>query len=84
MEEVDAYNVMLFSIDKGWYKTVSLKTMEEQLRLSHAMVYAAVQGRTFTGRVRLWDTGHIHFTKTHLLVGISRASSGMLVDIGVE
>ena len=82
VEEVDAYNVMLFSMDEDWYKPVSLKTMEEQLRLSHAMVYAAVQGRTFTGRVRLWDTGHRHFTRTHLLVGISRATSGELVDIG--
>jgi len=85
VEEVDAYNVMLFSLDEGAgksYLSVSLKTMEEKLRLSHAMVYAAVQGRTFTGRVRLWDTGHRHFTKTHLLVGISRATSGMLVDIG--
>jgi len=85
VEEVDAYNVMLFSLDEGAgksYLSVSLKTMEEKLRLSHAMVYAAVQGRTFTGRVRLWDTGHIYFTRTHLLVGISRATSGELVDIG--
>ena len=82
MEEVAADRVCLFAVDLGYDVIVSFKTMEEKLRLSHAMVYAAIQGRTFHGSVRLWDTGHRHFTKTHLLVGVSRATSGSLVDIG--
>jgi len=85
VEEVDTDSVFLFSLDEGGgknYLSVSFKTMEEKLRLSHAMVYAAIQGRTLKGSVRLWDTGHRHFTKTHLLVGVSRATSGLVVDIG--
>jgi hypothetical protein len=73
---------ILKDMDVGGEITVDAKTIERFLRLSHAMVYAQVQGRTFRkALVRLWDTDHRHFTRRHLLVGVSRATAGIYVDI---
>jgi hypothetical protein len=74
--------IILKYMDVGGEITVDAKTIERFLRLSHAMVYAQVQGRTFRkALVRLWDTDHRHCTRRHLLVGVSRATAGIYVDI---
>ena len=51
------------------------------LRLSHAMTYHSSQGSTLKGRIRLWDADHPRFTRRHLYVGISRATSAALVEV---
>ena len=51
------------------------------LRLSHAQTYHSAQGSTLEGRVRLWDCDHPRFTSRHLYVGVSRATSGALVEV---
>ena len=49
------------------------------LKPAHAMCYYAAQGRTLRGRVRLW-VEHPRLTTTHLIVGLSRATSPDAVD----
>ena len=78
-------NGCFYRVVLGYELIVPIQTMEMRLRLAHALVYASVQGRTFRdARVRLWDTSHKYFSKTHLLVGISRATAGRYVDVGAE
>ena len=50
------------------------------LRLTHALCYAAVQGLTLPGRVRL-ETSGPHFTLKHLYVGSSRATAASLLEV---
>ena len=84
VETITAEGSRLCDIDTGDYVQASYHTLERLLRLSHSVVYAQVQGRTFRSRVRLWDCQHPYFTKTHLLVGISRADSYQNVDLAPE
>ena len=52
------------------------------MRLQHALCYYSTQGRTLRdGRVRLTQTSHMHFTKRHLIVGLSRTGHGQDVEI---
>ena len=51
------------------------------LRIAACLTYSACQSRTLPGRLRLWDVGHIHFTKRHLKVGLSRGTSCSLIDL---
>ena len=46
---------------------------------AHAITYYSCQGRTLKGRVRLY-VQHPKMTTTHLIVGLSRATSPDLVD----
>ena len=66
-------------------RPVSLSIAEAgQLRLTHALCYASVQGYTLRDKlIRLLDVKHHNFTSRHLLVGMSRASSSTLVEVGV-
>ena len=53
-----------------------------RMRPQHALCYYTAQGRTLRdGPVTLMDTGHRHFTKRHLIVGLSRCGEGR--DVGV-
>ena len=51
------------------------------LRIAACLTYSACQSRTLPGRLRLWDVGHVHFTKRHLNVGLSRGTSCSLIDL---
>ena len=53
------------------------------LRPAHALCFYSAQGRTLRGRVRLW-LGHKRIEITHLIVGLSRATSPELVDIAFQ
>ena len=58
------------------------KEVAELLRLTHALVYANVQGRTIRNKhVVLLDTHHRHFTMRHLIVGMSRVTDGKYLHI---
>jgi len=47
------------------------------LRLTHALCYYSVQGRTLGGKqLALLDTASSHFSRRALIVGLSRATSG--------
>ena len=52
------------------------------LRLSWALVYASLQGRTMSGSLRLMDLRHPRMTRKMLLVALSRARSRDLVWLG--
>ena len=51
------------------------------LRLAHAITYAACQGLTLQGRVRLDETSHPAFSVKHLYVGSSRATAASLLEV---
>ncbi len=53
----------------------------ECLRLAHAVTYAACQGLTLHGRVRLAETEHPAFVLKHLYVGSSRATAAALLEV---
>ena len=55
---------------------------QRSLRLGYSMAYASVQGRTMMGSVALWDTNHAKFTRIHLVMSFSRATSAELVWLG--
>lgn len=62
---------------------VPIDCMCSQLRMTHAMCYYTVQGRTVKERhVLLLDTDHPHFSVRALIVGMSRATHGQYVHIG--
>ena len=68
-------------------KTAEVEVPKEdvcsQLRMTHAMCYYTVQGRTIAGRhILLLDTTHPHFTTRALIVGLSRATHGDFVHVG--
>ena len=55
------------------------------LRLTHAMCYFTVQGRTLRNkRVLLVDTEHSFFQRRSLIVGLSRATHASLVHVASE
>jgi hypothetical protein len=51
------------------------------LRLAQCLTYSSCQSRTLPGRLRLHEVSHIHFTKRHLNVGLSRGTSCDLIDL---
>ena len=52
------------------------------MRLQHALTYYSTQGRTLRdGPICLTNTDHDHFTKRHLIVGLSRSGLGRNVYI---
>jgi len=64
--------------------TVPLDDVAHVLRLSHAMCFYTVQGRTFRDHTVLLDTSHPHFSRRALIVGLSRATNGRLVHVATE
>jgi hypothetical protein len=61
--------------------TMNVEQLTKHTRLSWAVTYPAVQGRTLDGTVRLWDVDSKHFTLEALYIGVSRARHGSLVSI---
>ena len=63
--------------------TIPIEEVCLQLRMSHAMCYYTVQGRTIRDRhIVLLDTDHRHFNVRALIVGLSRAPLGKFLHIG--
>ena len=66
-------------------ETVTLTHAEasSMLRMTFALCYSNIQGRTFRDKhITLLDTHHrAHFTTRHLIVGVSRATHGYYVHI---
>ena len=63
--------------------SIPREDMCTQLRLSHAMCYYTVQGRTIKDRhIVLLDTSHKWFSVRHLIVGLCRATHGRFLHIG--
>lgn len=60
---------------------LSFQQVKAWLRLSFAQTYASCQGSEFEGTLRLHDTAHLHFTRRHLFVGLSRARAAELVSV---
>jgi len=56
--------------------TVTLADVPAVLRLTHAMCYYTVQGRTLRGNMVLLDTSNSNFSRRALIVGLSRATHG--------
>lgn len=63
--------------------SLSLAEAAKNLRLCSAICYAAVQGLTIQGLIRLRDVKNHRFTTRHLLVGMSRATAASLVEVGI-
>ena len=52
------------------------------LRLTHAMCYYTIQGRTIRDKhILLFDTAHPHFCRRTLIVGLSRVTHGKNVHV---
>ena len=60
---------------EGVDRILDADTVGKVLRPYIACTYFSIQGRTMQGRVRCCDTSHPRFTRTMLLVGISRCTS---------
>jgi len=56
--------------------TVPLADVPAVLRLTHAMCFYTVQGRTLRGNMVLLDTSNSNFSRRALIVGLSRATHG--------
>ena len=55
------------------------------LRLTHAMCYYTIQGRTIRNKhIQLIDTEHPNFSRRSLIVGLSRATHGEYVHVEME
>ena len=61
---------------------VPLDEIPYLLRLTHAMCYYTIQGRTIRNkRILLIDTDHPHFSRRALIVGLSRATRSKVVHV---
>ena len=76
-------SVVLRVLDSDQEVTLLRKEGLKCLRPAHALCFYAAQGRTLRGRVRLW-LGHKRIETTHLIVGLSRATSPELVDVAFQ
>ena len=65
---------------------LSHKEASTQLRLTYALTFASIQGRTIRDKhICLMDTHHKkYFTTRHLIVGVSRATHGSYVHVPTE
>ena len=61
--------------------TVPLVDIPAVMRLTHAMCYYTIQGRTLRGHTLLLDPTHPNFSRRALLVGLSRATHGNFVHV---
>ena len=62
--------------------TLSAAQVGAQLRYSWARTYYGVQGWTFRDkRVQLMDTRHVHFTRRHAYVAVSRVTDPDLCSV---
>ena len=70
--------------EKGDEKVeIEIQDMCSQLRLTHAMCYYTIQGRTIKNRdIVLLDTNHPHFTVRSLIVALSRVEDSKYLHIG--
>ena len=64
--------------------TVPMGDLPAVMRLTHAMCYYTVQGRTFQDHTVLLDTDHRHFSRRALIVGLSRATHGIFVHVATN
>ena len=82
VREIGEANIGLECLDT--LKTYQLTTefVSKYLRLSWALCYASLQGRTMRGSLRLLDLGHPRMTNRMLLVALSRAQSRENVWLG--
>ena len=65
--------------------TVPISDVPNILRLTQAMCYFAVQGRTLRNkRTLLLDTEHTRFSRIALIIGLSRATIANLVSIATK
>ena len=61
---------------------VPLEEIPYLLRLTHAMCYYTIQGRTLKDKkILLIDTEHPNFSHRALIVGLSRATHGQAVHV---
>ena len=74
--------ISLKCLDTSRLYEVTPEFCQRYLRLSWALVYASLQGRTMTGTLRLLDLKHPRMTKKMLLVALSRARSRERVWLG--
>ena len=65
--------------EEGSSYSVSHNLCARHIRSAYALTYASIQGRICLGSVALWDTHHARFTRIHIVMGLSRATSADLV-----
>ena len=63
------------------HKLSPLSRVAELFRAPWARTYHSAQGLGFD-RVRLWDTSAMHFSASHLIVGMSRCRRSEALDFG--
>ena len=71
--------IELVCVEGGQTHRVTLAFCQLNLRLAFFMTYASVQGRTVVGTLALHDTKHHHFSRRHLVMGLTRATAVDLV-----
>ena len=82
VKDWDSTHVKLVCVEGGQAYNVTHAFCARNLRLAYAMTYASIQGRSCQGSVALWDTHHPKFSRRHLVMGMSRATSADLVWLG--
>ena len=71
----DQKNVELKCSEGGVTYTITHEFCRRKLRLRYAMTYASIQARTCRGTVQLLDWASPRFSRRHLVMGLSRATS---------
>ncbi len=61
--------------------TIKTEIAVKQLRMTHALTYACIEGLTLPGRLRLCDVDHRNFDWRKLNVGLSRGTAADLVEV---
>ena len=74
--------LQLECLDTAKTYEVTTEFCQKYLRLSWALVYASLQGRTMRHSLRLMDLEHPRMTSKMLLVALSRARSRDMVWLG--
>ena len=75
------YEKVRLKDDRGDEFTIKTEVAVKQLRMTHALTYACIEGLTLPGRIRLCDADHRNFDWRKLNVGLSRGTAADLVEV---
>ena len=81
VQELDDTGITVRDCETGAETTVPHDRLQEHFLSARAICYATCQAKTIEGTIALRQTGHPHFTRRCLLVGLSRGRAKHLVTV---
>ena len=81
VQKLDDTGITVRDCETGDEATMPHDRFQEHFLSARAICYATCQAKTIEGTIALHQTGHPHFTRRCLLVGLSRGRAKHLVTV---